>query len=55
MQAKEARITAASRRLMGEVDAFRTGKEAAKTAYLAADEAAEAAWAEISRSPGGHS
>ena len=36
MQAKEERITAASRRLMAEIDAFRTGKEATKAAYTAA-------------------
>jgi hypothetical protein len=42
MQAKEERVTAASRRLMAEIDAFRTGKEATKAAYTAAEEAAEA-------------
>lgn len=49
MQAKEERVTAASRRLMAEIDAFRAGKEAAKAAYTAAGEAAEAVWAEVSR------
>jgi phage shock protein A len=49
MQAKEERITAASRRLMAEVNAFRTGQEATKAAYTAAEEAAEAVWAEVNR------
>ena len=55
MQAKEERITAASRRLMAEVDAFRSGKEATEAAYTAADEAARAVWAEMSQDPGGRS
>jgi phage shock protein A len=55
MQAKEERITAASRRLMAEVNAFRTGKEATKAAYTAAEEAAEAVWAEMNRNPDGRS
>jgi phage shock protein A len=55
MQAKEERITVASRRLMAEVNAFRTGKEATEAAYTAADEAARAVWAEMSRDPGGRS
>lgn len=46
MQAKEERVTAASRRLMAEINAFKTGKEAAKTAYTAAEEAAQAVWTE---------
>ena len=47
MQAKEERITEASRRLMAEVNAFRSGKEATEAAYAAAAEAAEAVWADI--------
>ena len=47
MQAKEERVTAASRRLMAEINAFKTGKDAAKTAYTAAEEAAQAVWAEV--------
>jgi phage shock protein A len=42
MQAQEERVTAASRRLMAEINAFKTGAEATKTAYTAAEEAAEA-------------
>ena len=55
MQAKEERITVASRRLMAEVNAFRAGTEATKAAYTAAEEAAEAVWDEIqmNRNPGG--
>jgi chromosome segregation ATPase len=52
MQAKEERITAANRRLMTEINAFRTGEEATKAAYTAAEEAAEAVWAEMNRNPG---
>jgi phage shock protein A len=54
MQAKEERITAASRRLMAEVNAFRAGTEATKAAYITAEKAAEAVWAEIqmNRNPG---
>ena len=55
MQAKEERITAASRRLMAEVNAFRSGKEATEAAYTAADEAARAVWAEMSRDLGSRS
>jgi hypothetical protein len=55
MQAKEERVTAASRRLMAEVDAFRTGKEATEAAYTAVEEAAGAVWAELSRNSGGRS
>jgi phage shock protein A len=55
MQAKEERITAASRRLMAEVNAFRTGKETTEAAYTAADEAARTVWAEMSRDPGDRS
>ena len=49
MRAKEERITAASRQLMAEVNAFRTGQENTKAAYLAAEEAAKAVDAEIAR------
>jgi phage shock protein A len=55
MQAKEERITAANRRLMAEINSFRSGTEATKAAYTAAEEAAEAVWAEMSRNPGGRS
>jgi phage shock protein A len=47
--AREERLTAASRRLMAEIDAFRAGKEAAKAAYAAAEQAAGAVWAEVNR------
>jgi phage shock protein A len=47
MRAKEERITAASRQLMAEIDAFRTGQENTKAAYMAAEEAAKAVDAEI--------
>ena len=47
MQAKEERVTAASRRLMAEINAFKTGTEATKTAYTAAEEAAQAVWTEV--------
>jgi len=49
MQTREERITAASRRLMAETDAFRAGQEATKAAHAAAEEAAGAVWAEVSR------
>jgi len=49
LQAKEERVTAASRRLMAEINAFQAGKEATKAAYTAAEEAAEAVWAEVGR------
>jgi hypothetical protein len=52
MQAKEERVTAASRRLMIEVNAFRTGTEATKTAYTAAEEATRAVWAEVTGKTG---
>jgi phage shock protein A len=55
MQAKEERITAANRRLMAEINAFRTGKEATEAAYTGAEEAARAVWAEMSRNPGDRS
>jgi hypothetical protein len=44
---REERITAASRQLMAEVNAFRAGQENTKAAYLAAEEAAKAVDAEI--------
>jgi phage shock protein A len=47
MQAKEERVTAASRRLMAEINAFKTGTEATKTAYTAAEEAAQAVWTQV--------
>ncbi len=52
MQAKEERVTAASRRLMAEINAFQTGKEATKTAYTAAEEAAQAVWTEVTGTTG---
>ena len=50
MQAKEERVTAASRRLMAEINAFKAGTEATKTAYTAAEEAAQAVWTEVTGS-----
>jgi hypothetical protein len=47
MRAKEERITAASRQLMAEIDAFRSGQESTKAAYMAAEEAAKAVDAEM--------
>ena len=52
MQAKEERVTAASRRLMAQVYAFKTGTEATKTAYTAAEEAAQAVWTEVTGKTG---
>jgi phage shock protein A len=46
MRVQEQRVAAASRRLMAEINAFKTGKEATKTAYTAAEEAARAVWTE---------
>ena len=46
MQAEEERLTMASFRLQDKLSAFRTRIEALKTAWAAADAAAEAAWAE---------
>ncbi|MBV9204972.1 MAG: hypothetical protein JO037_06120 [Actinobacteria bacterium] len=46
MQAKERRVTAASVRLQAEIDAFRTGKDATRAAYKAAEQAAKAVFAE---------
>ena len=42
MQAKEQRISTASRRLNAEVNTFRAGKDAIKAAHRAAEEAAKA-------------
>jgi hypothetical protein len=49
-QAKEERVSAASRRLMVATDAFRQAKDAAKAAHTAAEEAAQSAWAEMRNS-----
>jgi hypothetical protein len=46
-KAREERVSAASRRLMIATAAFRQAKDAAKAAHTAAEEAAQAAWAEI--------
>jgi len=42
--AREEQVTTVSRRLMAEINALRDGKEATKTAYGAAEEAAKAVW-----------
>jgi phage shock protein A len=47
MQAREERVAAASRRLMAKVEAFRAGQEAIKAAHTAAEQAANAARAEM--------
>lgn len=52
MQAKEERVTAASRRLMAEINNFKTGTEATKTAYTAAEEAAQAVWTQVTGKTG---
>jgi phage shock protein A len=44
MQARQEQLSTASRRLMAEISAFRTGAEATKAAYAAAEEAAKTAW-----------
>jgi hypothetical protein len=41
LQAEEERVTAASRRLMAQVNAFRAGRDATKAAYAAAEEATQ--------------
>jgi phage shock protein A len=51
VQAKERRVTAASVRLQAEINAFRTGKDATRAAYTAAEEAAKAVFAAAT---GGH-
>lgn len=50
LQAKEERITGASRRLMAELNNFQAAKEAVEAAYTAAEAAASAAWAEVTGS-----
>jgi hypothetical protein len=47
VKAKEERLTAASRRLQAEIDAFRQAKDAAKAAHTTAEEAAQSVWAEM--------
>jgi phage shock protein A len=44
VQARQERLSAASRRLMAEISAFRTCAEATKAAYSAAEEAAKTVW-----------
>jgi chromosome segregation ATPase len=44
MQVSQDQAAAVSRRLMTEISAFRASKEATKTAYEAAEEAAKAVW-----------
>src|SRR5262249_45956470 len=44
LQAKQKGAAAVSRRLITEINAFRTGTEAAKAAYTAAEEAAKTIW-----------
>jgi phage shock protein A len=46
VQVKERRVTAASVRLQAQIDAFRTGKDATRAAYKAAEEAAKAVFAQ---------
>ena len=43
----------ASVRLQAEVNAFRAGRDTTKAAYTAAEQAADAVWAEMSRPPCG--
>jgi hypothetical protein len=52
LQAEEECVTVASQRLQATVDDFRTHMEAAKAAYRAAQEAADATWAELDRDDG---
>lgn len=52
LQAREERLVGASRRFQAELDAFRDGQEAVVAAYTAAEEAAEAAWAEVTGNVG---
>jgi hypothetical protein len=52
MQAKEERLKTASRQLMAEINAFRTGKENINAAYRAAEEAAKAVHAEKASASG---
>jgi hypothetical protein len=44
LQAKQERAATVSRRLMAEINAFRTGTEATKAAYTAAEDAAKTVW-----------
>lgn len=46
-KAREERVSAASRQLMRQIDAFRLAKNAVEAAYTAAEEAAQSVWAEI--------
>jgi len=41
----------ASVRLQAEVNAFRAGRDTTKAAYTAAEQAADAVWAEMNRTP----
>ena len=52
LQAREERLVVASRRFQAELDGFRDGQEAVVAAYTAAEEAAEAAWAEVTGNVG---
>ena len=47
MQVEEERFSAASRRLQAKVNAFRAARQAIEAAYTVVEEAAEAAWAEV--------
>jgi hypothetical protein len=49
MQARQERLTAASQRLTAKTEAFRIGKEAIKSAYTAAEQAADDARSEMDR------
>jgi hypothetical protein len=44
LQAEQERATTVSRRLMAEIDAFRTGAETTKAAYAAAEDVARTVW-----------
>jgi hypothetical protein len=50
--AKEEQLYVASRPLQSAIEAFRAGQEAIEAAYAAADKAAEAVWAEVTRTAG---
>jgi phage shock protein A len=50
LQARQERATVLSQRLMAEINAFRAGKEATRSAYTAAEEVAKTMW---HRSPSG--
>ena len=47
LQAKEERVKVASRRLQAEINNFHAAKDAIEVAYTATEEAARAAWAEV--------